>query len=110
MSYMYRKYFITALFVLFIAAAVCSTSAAVYADIRGDWGLLQDKILRKNLFFKRKYFYYISIIFDIILRCNWTLNLSPSIVNNIGILPFYLIMIVAYLELLRRGIWNIFFI
>jgi hypothetical protein len=41
MSYIYRKYLTDTLFVIFICAAVVSTSLAVYADLRGDWGLLQ---------------------------------------------------------------------
>ena len=57
MSYLYRKYLKDALFVLFICAAVISTSAAIYADLRGDWGLLQEKGLRKDLLFSKKYFY-----------------------------------------------------
>lgn len=112
MSYLYRKYLYDPLFVLFICAAVASTLIATYADFRGDWGLLQKNsyALRKNLYFQKKYFYYICMFINFLLRCNWTLNLSPAVVNNMGVLPFYLIMIVTYFELLRRGIWNIFWL
>lgn len=97
LSYVYRKQLTTTLFVIFIICAVLSTAMAVYADIRGDWGLLQENVLRKNLFFRKKYFYYICILVNILLRCNWTLNLAPFTVNSMGILPFYLIMVIAYL-------------
>ena len=40
-SYLYRKNLSNELFVLFIISAIISTSFAIYADLRGDWGLLQ---------------------------------------------------------------------
>jgi hypothetical protein len=61
MSYVFRKYASDALFVLFIVSAVTSTLIAIYADFRGDWGLLRrnECALRKKLYFNKKYFYYI---------------------------------------------------
>lgn len=77
-------------------------------DLKTDWGMLNGKLLRKNLFFANSmYLYYVIIVADFFLRANWSLNLSPSIVNNLGILPYYLIMIVTFLELFRRAVWNI---
>jgi len=39
-SYLYRKNLTDALFNVFITSIVISTCCAIYADLRGDWGLL----------------------------------------------------------------------
>ena len=41
--------------------------------------------------------YYVIIIADFFLRANWSLNMSPTFVNSLNILPYYMIMIVTYL-------------
>lgn len=37
------------------------------------------------------------MIIDFFLRGNWALNISPNIIKNFNVLPYYLIMIVSYL-------------
>lgn len=84
--------------VVYIVSAIVSTSVAVYADIKADWGLLTHRLLRKNLIFANSpHVYYLAILLDIILRFNWTLNISPAFVGTLKIVPNYLIMIVTYL-------------
>lgn len=83
---------------VFVISAIVSTTVAVYTDIKTDWGLFSDRLLRKNLIFSNSpQIYYLAILFDIILRFNWTLNISPAFVRTLKIIPNYLIMIITYL-------------
>lgn len=94
---------------VWIVTAVISTIVATFVDFKGDWGLLDGSLLRKKLIFgDTVYFYYICMFIDFCLRANWALNISPNVIKNFNVLPYYLIMIVSYLELFRRCMWNIF--
>jgi hypothetical protein len=40
------------------------------------------------------------------LRLAWVFSISPNIVREIGLRPEIFTMVIAFLELLRRAIWN----
>ncbi|PVU85779.1 hypothetical protein BB560_006904 [Smittium megazygosporum] len=62
-------------------------------------------LLRENLLFINKYFYYTAILVDTILRAAWTIKLSPHL--KINSLP-YIGFILGILEVFRRFFWVIF--
>lgn len=97
-SYYYKENSTTNMLIFWIVAAIFSTFFAGYADVKGDWGFLNKTFLRKSLFFTDSVFvYYVIFILNIFLRLTWVMTLSPSIVNDFAILPYYFIMILAYL-------------
>lgn len=98
MSWIYRKKMTDDYFAVFIFAGCLSTCVAFLVDLKTDWGMLNGELLRKNLFFsKYMSLYYVIIVADFFLRANWSLNMSPTFVNSLNILPYYMIMIVTYL-------------
>ncbi|XP_077986071.1 xenotropic and polytropic retrovirus receptor 1 homolog [Glandiceps talaboti] len=98
-------------FYLWIISAVISSSYALTWDIKMDWGLLDDnagenKLLREEIVYSYKAYYYVAILEDFILRFSWTLTVS------VGELGYFdsdiLVTILAPLEVFRRFIWNFF--
>lgn len=88
-----------------------STIAGIQADFRADWGIIsfdkEDCILRKYKLFERKVYYIVGVI-DIILNIGWILTISNDLSNSFGLNPVYFLMILAYIELARKGLWIFF--
>jgi len=88
-----------------IVALLVNTAYTYIWDVIMDWSL-SFKNLRPKLLYKR-WWYYVAIVADLVLRCAWTLTISPQ---SIGIIldPLIFASILAVAEIFRRAMWNIF--
>jgi len=104
-----RGFFPTPIFlVLWIASCIVSTGYSFLWDLKKDWDLghwqSRNKFLRDRLMYPR-WFYYWAILSDLVLRCSWTLTISASNVWPVSADVFS--SLIASLEVLRRGQWNL---
>ena len=105
------------LFRLWMVAVVVNSSYSFWWDIMRDWDLTLFSSkernnpehpfgLRRNRYFHAKEFYYAAIVMDALLRCTWSLKLSPHLdhFNDLegGIFTM------EVLEVLRRWVWIFF--
>jgi len=88
-----------------ILSLIVNTFYAFIWDIKMDWSL-SFRHLREKLLYPKQV-YYVAIMADFVLRCAWTLTISPQ---SFGIIlnPLILASILAAVELCRRAMWNIF--
>ena len=97
-------------FPLWLVFIIISTIVSWYVDVKGDWGLLNHQtknILRQKLLFpKAKYLYYFMGVFNLVLRVGWAFTIAPFVINSKGIWPLLFTMIVSFIEIFRRGVWN----
>ena len=95
-----------------IFAVITSIYTYVW-DLKYDWLLIQRGSFRFFLRDKISYpksFYYILIVVNLFLRCSWVLTISPDISNKfLGSSEVFLLLF-AFLEIVRRGIWNMLFV
>ena len=89
-----------------------------YWDVAKDWDLTLFSStrernsrdhpwgLRRHTHFHKKQIYYAAIIIDMILRCTWSLKLSPHL-DHFNDLEGG-IFIMEFLEVLRRWMWIFF--
>lgn len=96
---------------LWILFAILSTFYSSFWDLKMDWGFLniglKNHLLRKTLSYERKSYYYIAMSLNLLFRFGWTMSISPDIVEKI-IRPEIFTFFIAFLEMLRRCIWNFF--
>ncbi|KAN0024748.1 hypothetical protein ACTFIV_009157 [Dictyostelium citrinum] len=93
-----------------ILFAMISTIFSTYWDIVKDWGLFtkgcKNYLLRDQLLFIYKPFYYHSIISNIIMRFTWVILINPSYFgfksSNETIIGIFLVSI----DIVRRCQWN----
>jgi xenotropic and polytropic retrovirus receptor 1 len=52
--------------------------------------------------------YYVCMVINLFLRATWVLQISPDIYSSIGLNSAILTYLIAFLELCRRGMWNLF--
>ncbi|CAK9291988.1 unnamed protein product [Gordionus sp. m RMFG-2023] len=95
-----------------IGSAIVSSLYAYAWDIKRDWGLLEpntppeNRLLREQMVYSKKSYYYFAMIEDLVLRFAWTLTVS---VGKEELLEAdILISILAPLEVFRRFVWNFF--
>ncbi|KAJ8774506.1 hypothetical protein K2173_016952 [Erythroxylum novogranatense] len=120
------KYFLTIVAVLvrtafelkkgrtWMVLALVSSAVAIimttYWDIVQDWGLLQrnskNPFLRDKLIISHKSIYFAAMVLDGLLRIAW-LQLVLEF-NLQGLHKVVVSMLIACLEIVRRGIWNFF--
>ncbi|KAL3679556.1 hypothetical protein R1sor_022512 [Riccia sorocarpa] len=107
----YMRYRNLILFVLHIVASVIATIFQTYWDLCVDWGLLhkrsKNKWLRDSLIMpKAKFWYFLSIIVNVILRLAWAQSITRFRFGlpDIQVADFTF----ACLEVIRRGIWNFY--
>lgn len=98
-------------FYVWVLAYVVSFVYTYVWDIKMDWGLLDktatnDKILRDDLIYSRKEYYYAAMVEDFLLRLAWVLNVSLG--DAWSAEADLLMLVTAPLECLRRFIWNYF--
>jgi EXS family len=101
------------LWMLFVSINACYS---FYWDVSKDWDLtLFTKSrtspdhpfgLRRNLYFRNEHLYYGAIMLDLLLRCTWSLKLSPHL-DHFNDLEGG-IFVMELLEALRRWIWIFF--
>lgn len=96
---------------------VCSVGSSLYAytwDIKMDWGLLdrstatsaENRVLREDIVYASKGYYYFAILEDFVLRFGWAVSLS---LTEMGFSNGDLITtILSSLEVFRRFVWNFF--
>jgi hypothetical protein len=103
---------------LWFCAVLFNSFYSFYWDVAKDWDLSLFSSsrerpspnhpygLRRRLHFHYKEVYYIAIAMDLILRCTWSLKLSPHLdhLNNLegGI------FVMEFLEVFRRWVWIFF--
>eukprot|EP01105_Mastigella_eilhardi_P018861 TRINITY_DN43_c0_g2_i1.p1 TRINITY_DN43_c0_g2~~TRINITY_DN43_c0_g2_i1.p1 ORF type:complete len:584 (+),score=143.95 TRINITY_DN43_c0_g2_i1:866-2617(+) len=102
------------LLVVWVIFAVLGSCYNYIWDVYWDWGLARNwckkpLLLRTTLLFKRRWVYYIVVFADFAMRMMWTLTISPTTLG-IGspIQNEILTSVVACLEILRRGVWNVY--
>ena len=87
--------------ILWVCSAIVSTSYAYHFDLKYDWGLLEsspgNKYLRKELIYGKKKLYYGIIVFNLLFRFIWVLNISPDILRQIPVERYLLILIISFL-------------
>ncbi|KAF5939122.1 hypothetical protein HYC85_023381 [Camellia sinensis] len=95
---------------LAVISSAVATLMNTYWDIVVDWGLLQRTskyfCLRDELLLSHKSVYYAAVVLDILLRFAW---LQLMLKFNLHSLRGKTISsIIACLEILRHGMWNLF--
>eukprot|EP00794_Sanderia_malayensis_P015958 gene15958-17563_t len=99
------------LFYFWIASLVLSTFYTLFWDIRMDWGLVdknagENFLLREQIVYDSKVYYYVACFTDLLFRFMWTLTVSvgeAGFINNELFLLF-----IATCEVFRRFVWNFF--
>lgn len=98
------------LFPAWLVFAIITSIYTFYWDLKYDWLLLEKgtshPLLRDRLVF-RKRFYYSLLVLNLFLRTSWVLTLSGTIVRNFLGSPEVFILLFSFLEILRRGVWNL---
>lgn len=95
-------------FYLWIASYMVSYLYTFAWDIFMDWGLGErsHKFLREELVYSNRWFYYLGIFQDGLLRLAWVLNVSLGDAWTIS--AEVLMSLTAPLECFRRFVWNFF--
>ncbi len=98
-------------FYVWLVCSIITTLYSWFIDIRFDWGILNinsKNCLRDKLLFPHaKYVYYFFAVFNLVLRTAWVLTISSIALFNEGFGYLLYIMLISYLEIFRRGVWNI---
>ncbi|KAM3910983.1 solute carrier family 53 member 1-like [Leptodactylus fuscus] len=94
-----------------VVAACVGTVFTTLWDLKMDWGLLevnaQNKLLRDEMVYTKKIYYYSAIVGDVVLRITWAVNVFYA--QNIYSEESELVTcILGPLEVFRRLIWNFF--
>lgn len=101
----------TAFFVLMILSKLCSSICTTTWDLVMDWGLMdcsskENVLLRDELVYRFRAYYYGAILEDVIIRFAWIL---PLVFSHFRIVDVEIITtIVMFAEVTRRIIWNFF--
>ncbi|KAG1675114.1 Xenotropic and polytropic retrovirus receptor 1 [Nymphon striatum] len=98
-------------FYLWLVAAVVSSIYAYVWDIKMDWGFFdknagENLLLRAEIVYRSKAYYYFAVIEDFLLRFGWTFSVC---LTEMGVIHGEIILtVLAPLEVIRRFIWNFF--
>lgn len=99
-------------FYLWILAYIISFTYTFLWDVFMDWGLIDSRapkdspFLREEMIYGSKWYYYLAIVEDFVLRLSWVLNVSLGEAWTLD--SDYLTCITAPLEVFRRFVWNYF--
>ncbi|KAG0301670.1 hypothetical protein BGZ98_008143 [Dissophora globulifera] len=109
----FRHYGGTATKTVYIAVSLITSSYTYTWDVYMDWGLFQfgkhgggafgHPLLRAELVYSRQWVYYAAIVGDFLARFSWLARLIPMSLS-----PLVLSFILAFIEILRRWVWNFF--
>jgi hypothetical protein len=93
----------------FITFATINSVYTSFWDIYYDWSLgdphAKHRFLRKELGYKKVWWYYTAIIIDPILRFNWVMyTVIPLQLQHSAVTSFC----VSLSEIFRRGMWSLF--
>jgi hypothetical protein len=94
---------------VFITFATINGIYTSFWDIYYDWSLgdphAKHRFLRKELGYKKIWWYYAAIIIDPILRFNWVMyTVIPLQLQHSALTSFF----VSLSEIFRRGMWSLF--
>uniref|UniRef100_A0A674DGK1 Xenotropic and polytropic retrovirus receptor 1b n=1 Tax=Salmo trutta TaxID=8032 RepID=A0A674DGK1_SALTR len=97
-------------FYLLIGCSLVSSCYTLVWDLKMDWGLFDrnagdNTILREEIVYPQKAYYYCAILEDVLLRFAWTIPLSLSGIPSAADI---VATILAPLEVFRRFVWNFF--
>jgi hypothetical protein len=105
-----------AVYRLWLFAVMVNSFYSFYWDIAKDWDLTlfsgersapdHPWGLRRRLYFQTDEIYYAAIAIDFVLRCTWSLKLSPHL-DHFNDLEGG-IFVMEFLEVLRRWVWIFF--
>uniref|UniRef100_A0A8C8C504 Xenotropic and polytropic retrovirus receptor 1 n=2 Tax=Oncorhynchus TaxID=8016 RepID=A0A8C8C504_ONCTS len=100
-------------FYLLIGCSIVSSCYTLVWDLKMDWGLFDrnagdNTLLREEIVYPQKAYYYCAILEDVLLRFAWTIPLFLSTVSGIPSAADILATILAPLEVFRRFVWNFF--
>ncbi|KAM7259434.1 hypothetical protein ACFE04_015175 [Oxalis oulophora] len=97
-------------FSIVLITSVFATVYQLYWDFVKDWGLLnpnsKNPWLRDNLILKNRSIYYMSIGLNVVLRVAWVETVMKF--HNTMIKSDFLDILLASLEVIRRGHWNFY--
>ncbi|PAV58031.1 hypothetical protein WR25_18800 isoform B [Diploscapter pachys] len=99
-------------FYIWITAYIISFTYTFLWDIFMDWGLIDPRapkdapLLREEMIYGSKFYYYLAIVQDFILRLSWVLNVSLGEAWTLD--SDFLVTLTAPFEVFRRFIWNYF--
>lgn len=108
----------TIMYRAWVVSVLINSLYSFYWDVAKDWDLTmfsaekQRKAgqhpwgLRDRLIFRSANLYYIVIVLDLLLRCTWSMKLSPHL-NRFSDWESG-IFIIEFLEVLRRWVWIFF--
>jgi hypothetical protein len=105
-----------ALYRCWVAAVFINSFYSFYWDVAKDWDLslfssarnshMHPYGLRARLYFPSKELYYFAIVTDLLLRCTWSLKLSPHLDHFADFESGIFLM--EFLEVGRRWMWIFF--
>ena len=89
-SFLYYRYDSSVFLYLWLVFAIISTIYSYFWDLKMDWGLLdrsqyKNYLLRKELSYNNKRFYYSAMLMNLILRMSWVFSISPGIVDELNV-------------------------
>lgn len=106
----------TALYRCWLVAVFVNSFYSFYWDVAKDWDLSLFSAerdsphhafgLRARVYFPSKEIYYFAIVTDLLLRCTWSLKLSPHLDNFADFESGIFLM--EFLEVGRRWMWIFF--
>ncbi|XP_060785345.1 xenotropic and polytropic retrovirus receptor 1 homolog isoform X3 [Neoarius graeffei] len=100
-------------FYLLIACSIINSCYTLIWDLKMDWGLFdrnagENALLREEIVYPQKAYYYCAILEDVILRFAWTIPLSFGVLTSYPFISDILATVLAPLEVFRRFVWNFF--
>ncbi|XP_062849883.1 xenotropic and polytropic retrovirus receptor 1 homolog [Trichomycterus rosablanca] len=99
---------------LLIACSIINSCYTLIWDLKMDWGLFdrnagENALLREEIVYPQKAYYYCAILEDVILRFAWTIPLSIGVLKVSGGPTLDIIAtVLPPLEVFRRFVWNFF--
>ena len=117
-AYLYRANGEDSSFLIYwIIAGTVSTSYAYTYDIVYDWNLIQNCCCYGKVMREKKILgggdpkvYILMMLVNLVLRVAWLFTISTDFVISAFSYPQVFVLVVAILEIIRRGIWNLGFI
>lgn len=98
---------------LMIAFSIINSCYTLIWDLKMDWGLFdrnagENTLLREEIVYPQKAYYYSAIVEDVILRFSWIISLLVAKLTSNSDYPKILAAVFAPLEVFRRFVWNFF--
>eukprot|EP01087_Luapelamoeba_hula_P016804 TRINITY_DN5201_c0_g1_i3.p1 TRINITY_DN5201_c0_g1~~TRINITY_DN5201_c0_g1_i3.p1 ORF type:complete len:707 (+),score=60.15 TRINITY_DN5201_c0_g1_i3:309-2429(+) len=100
---------------LWLGAVALGTCYTYVWDVKFDWGLgaypwnfkNEAKFLKPRIMYNPRV-YYLAIVSNFVMRLMWTFTISPSFAQKMFGSYTLALTILASVEIMRRGVWNLF--